>query len=300
MYQVVTGKQLMKLNTPVEEMPSRAGEGISSIFNKGNLIHFSTKNQHFRASMEDKKVASGNYYGKALDQRYRMIHSFLFQDTLVNKEIKLTEKVDLKGYETENLEVADVDFCESKLLIACYSKSSDKYKTKWDSSLEMEFPTYLFFDLQNNCHQFIKLSEIVYDEDKVYSSAGAVLIDSDKILIAYRYEKEKCRALIYNLNSKRVIEEYELKPQDTIANRVGNCLVSPDGKFLLYNESSQTPTDLFLYDLEKRKEYTIVSNEIGNLYSFYNWDSEDEFFYGVYSMEKGENTVFLKQAGEVK
>jgi hypothetical protein len=78
--------------------------------------------------------------------------------------------------------------------------------------------------------------------------------------------------------------------------------VSPNGKFLLYNESGQTPKDLFLYDLEKRQEYTIVSYaKEGALFTFYNWDNkDDDFFYGIYNPKSSEETIFLKKAKEIK
>lgn|GEM_PF-2160609 len=55
----------------------------------------------------------------------------------------------------------------------------------------------------------------------------------------------------------------------------------------MYQESGQTPVGLYLCDIEKHKEHTVVNYETGkNICIFYNWD-DDVFFYGTYSETRG-------------
>ncbi|OPZ91297.1 MAG: hypothetical protein BWY74_02002 [Firmicutes bacterium ADurb.Bin419] len=211
-------------------------------------------------------------------------------------DILVTEKVDLKEYNTENMDVSVVDFCKNKVLIFLCAESDER--TKWGSYMESSFPSYLVFDLQNYSYEFIELSELLYDENNIYSSASAVLIDVDKILIAYMYETDKCKAMVYNFNTKEFISEQEIDPDSSLARGAHvNSILSPDGKYILYNGGGQTQTELYLYNLDTNKEYAIVTDTETNFrsYTFYNWDSDDEFFYGVMGTDIIENTIYSKK-----
>gem|GEM_PF-1654934 len=290
------------LNVPIEERKKEI-ESISSVFDKGNTIYLKTKSGNHKASISDKRAETVNHYGRALDRRYTYIHGFLFYDTIENREINVTNIVDLKDYETDHVNGLEVDYCQNKVLISCHSKNVNKDMTTWGTYLETAFPTYLLFDLQDYSYEFIKLSKIVYDKNNADTSADAILIDSNKILISYKDRKvSKCKAIIYDLSIKKVIEEYDLDWNFKIAHRIADCVVSPDGKYLLYHESGQTPVELFLYDIEKRKEYNVVDHETEReeIYTFYNWDSENIFFYGVYSIPMAECMVYMRKLDEVR
>ncbi len=289
------------LNISNEERLKSESEAINAVFDKGDTIWFQTEKSCYKSSMGTKQLevydVSPRY---VFDRQFSMIHSFKFIDTSVNKEILVTEKVNLKEYNTQNIDVPMVDFCKNKVLIYLYAGSNEK--TKWGSYLENSFPTYLVFDLQSYSYELIKLSELVYDESNVDSSASAVLIDVDKILIAYRYKTDKCKAMVYNFNTKEFISEYEIDPNSSLARGShANSIVSPNGKYILYNGGGQTPTELYLYNLDNNNEYAIVKDTETNsqLYTFYNWDDEDEFFYGVMGTDIKENTFYSKKASEI-
>lgn len=281
------------LGIPSEEQKPVNKSIINSVCDDGNTVYFETINGNYKASIQNKYIESEKYFNGFLDEQYSTLGGGLFFDRINDIKINIEEIVDLSKYYANNEAVTfqtQVDFCKKRVLLHINNKAP--------------YSKYFLFNLEDHSYKFIDLENILKSklEKGSIDSATAVLIDTDRILIGCYYDKRtKRKALIYDIDNKKILNEYNLDMSVTMGGMVGSCRVSPSGKYLLYDDEGQTPDRVYLYNLEETKEYTVVeyiSNK--DLFTFFNWDSEDKFFYGIHNTNTGERIIYSKQAGEFK
>lgn len=283
----LTGKRMNENNHELTESKYDI-KGLIAIKNDGNqLVYYADKKLIYKSKNMCKEYSIG-----------APIHTppalYLTED---GKKICFEEVISTRNIDTSTIKIIDtegnitIDLGE-KIFQHKYNLYNFSYSNGYILALkenEKGNVEPILIDLNKNTFEKVILPK----QDGILNYYRYNIYKKDLILIFYYEgnEHNKTKMLIADKRGK-IINKIE----NQIEPGISYVRVSNDGKYMLYS-AGKTPVDLYLFDFEKEKKYTIIDSlKSGKCLIFANWEGNDSYYYKQFQINNREDEEVIKKS----